>query len=181
MWVEDQDTGAPLLAAGTVTTDGHAHTRVRTVAWLLDEPAHRDVPELILGSLRWLAGIPRKVHAAVGEPVDLRLEVDSTARVDSPADAGQAAAQRVARFALMPTNAALELTPERAGTHVVAGEHLTRTAVAFASVAPAPATDTPPPELEALGGGGHLLPWLLALALALLLLDAWLYHRGRLP
>lgn len=47
VWVEDVLTGAALVR--------RSGDLVHTVAWLLDAPAHRDVPALVLGSLHVLA------------------------------------------------------------------------------------------------------------------------------
>lgn len=102
VWVEDSATGAALVRRGA--------RGIEAVAWLLDDPSHRDVPTLICGSLLALA----------------------------PNDPGPSW-----RSALPPVGSEAEL-------------------VLAAVLDP--------------------FPWalaLLALALAALLVDGWLHHRGR--
>lgn len=50
VWVEDAASGAALVA--------RVGDRVRAVSWLLDDPAHRDVPALVLGALHALVPDP---------------------------------------------------------------------------------------------------------------------------
>ncbi len=96
VWIEDCAQGAALLTARNEDT---APRSIRLAAWLLDDDAHRDVPVLVSGSLRWLAGVleskpstPR-FSAAPVEPTDesgLATADADAPSFDDPTDLGLA-------------------------------------------------------------------------------------------
>lgn len=163
VWVEDRDTGEPLVQAWR--RDGRL--RVAVVDWLLAPATHADVPVLLGSALQLLGGRPAMKLAIAGAPLRLPAVI--------------AAAADCAGEQLLPNDGGYSVQFAAAGAetlHTPAGEVRVMVLPAMAAASGAVADD---PELETRGGDGSLLPWLAALLLLLVAVDAFLFHRGRLP
>lgn len=173
VWVEDLAQGAPLALAERPADGagaGAGAARVRIVQWLLQPATHADVPALLAGALRMLDDRQVRRFAIAGMPTRLPAPHASLPLADALPVDGSYVLPLAARVARDATD-----TTERTAHGSVAVHVLT--APAAASAEP-PAAETPP---DAMGGDGSFVPWLLLLLFALLAVDAFLFHRGRLP
>ncbi|MBL8898619.1 MAG: hypothetical protein JNM84_13365 [Planctomycetes bacterium] len=167
-WVEDLRQGAA-LARATAEARG---PRVEIATWLLEPATHADTPRLLAGALEFLAG-RTEVHLA---PASGALEIASgiAGTASTPAALSLANAGRV-RFA-SARDAARALALPRGSAQVALLEDLS------AGELPAPsALENARAESTSHGGSGRWIAPLLALAFLLLLVDAYAFHRGRLP
>lgn len=132
-----------------------AARRVFVVDWLCAPITHSDVPVLLAGALRALGGRPAAPLPLAGQPCL------AAAPFPLPIAAGT----------LLPVDGALpnHLAPGVARPFAV---QLAGAAVAVPTAPPAPA---------AFGGAGAWAPWACLLLVILLLADAVLFHRARLP
>jgi len=160
-WVIDASTGAPLVASWN-TPEG---ARVACVAWLLAPLGHRDVPILVAGALRLLAGAEIPTTAVAGVPFALPALPGATLACVGPDSftAATADGRRLATFM-------------KPGTYTLEGWFGKRTLTV--SAAPSSAPSAPPERLPD--------PWrlgtaLLVVAVAVAGLEAWWHHRGRTP
>ncbi|MBL8724606.1 MAG: hypothetical protein JNK49_11195 [Planctomycetes bacterium] len=153
-WCIDAASGAPLVQAAAAPAP-----RVEVVAWLLQPATHADVPVLLATALHGLAGRPNAQVAGRGQP----LRVPAVLPVAA------------ARGAILPAEGSLPRHLVEAATTAQAplGPVL--------SAAPVVDPTARPPELAPRGGDGALAGWLFGLFLLLLLVDALLFHRGRMP
>ncbi len=163
VWVEDALSGAPLIASH-ILASGVAEVRV--VDWLLEDPTHRDVPALLIGSLRMLAGVRSDKLVAAGEPTGTRSLSSASAKYS----------HSTAELRVLPSagRARARLAP---GTWRNADAKIT----ALPSVATSPIRTETPVSLETLPGRTDWVLWLLCAALLCIGADLWLYHRGRTP
>jgi hypothetical protein len=162
VWIAD-DAQHEVLAGATVA-DGRC--RVHVVDWLLEPVTHADVPLLLLAALRELASAPGELLALAGQP--LRVP----AGLDAGAEAGEVVDGTVAAAFAAPGRQDLALPAGPRQLHVLADVPAPRAV---------PATAAPVAPTAAVGGTGSLVPWLLLLLFTLLVADAVLFHRGRLP
>lgn len=153
VWVADAVQGGALVAA---SADAQRR-RIQIVDWLLQPVTHADVPVLLSAALRALGDRPELPLAVAGQS----LVVPACFPV--PAVAG----------AVLPVHGGVPLQYAR-GPAAARG---------FEVQLPTPA-ELPRPlpvALASIGGDGGWLLWLLSLLVLLLVLDAVLFHRGRLP
>ena len=162
-WVEDLTQRAVLAAAGAA----NERLRVHLVRWLLEPETHGDVPLLLRAALCHLANRPEPIVAFVGVPLAV------------PAGLAPASGE-------LAEHGALRTVPQQAGamTLGLAGGPLAlQVAEPTAAALVAPAAPEPDGDAatEANEGATALAPWLLALLLLALALDALWFHRGRMP
>src|SRR5690606_10620424 len=167
VWVVDEAQGDALAFAARAP--GGA-PRVRIVSWLLQPATHADVPVLLDTALQVLTGAPRAALAAPGEPVVLAAGLADAAFARG--DGGVVLPAGGRATAVFETRGAhgLDGPAGRAAVHVV-----------DARVPAPPSAAGAGDDLDPRGGSGALAPWLLALLFAVLLAEAILFHRGRLP
>lgn len=172
VWVEDLVQGAA-LARAELSTRG---ARIELVEWLLEPATHGDVPLLLGGALELLA--PDAEHVVLA-PASGALELP----------AGDAGLARTGDVQALPSSGRVRFPSARASVGALelprgSAEVAPLEDLPGASAAPA----TPLAELDAAraespvrGGSGTWIAPLLALALLLCLVDAYAFHRGRLP
>ncbi|MCA8966442.1 MAG: hypothetical protein H6838_13180 [Planctomycetes bacterium] len=169
VWVEDLAQGAPLaLAERPASGDGPA--RVRIVQWLLEPATHADVPALLSGALHLLGARPTELLAVEGAPTRFPAPHETLSIADALPAAGQYVIPLASRVARWTTEKMERSAHGSVAVHVLA----------------APAASAAPPggpeaATAAMGGDGGLAPWLLLVLFAVLAVDAFLFHRGRLP
>lgn len=163
-WIDDAAQAAVLAAA---TVEG-SRQRVHIVDWLLEPLSHADVPLLLATALHQLGGRPGMRIAVEGQPLALPMGLPGVVTSDGVVAMPQHGAASIA-FGTAGVRA-VQLPSGPVTVHV-----LPVTAAVPAEVAANEST------LASFGGSGALAPWLLTLLVAVLLLDAWLFHRGRLP
>lgn len=162
-WVEDIAQRAALAAA----TAADGRMRVHVVRWLLEPETHGDVPLLLRAALCQLANRPGTAVGFTGVPLAVPT--------------GMAPARGE-----LPEHGAMRTVPARAGATTIdtASGPLALQVVeptAPALVAPNPGVPAGAAEPAEQGGATALAPWLLALLVLALVLDALCFHRGRLP
>jgi len=162
-WVEDVRQRAVL--AGASAADGRL--RVHVVRWLLEPETHADVPALLHEALRQLANLPAQSVAVAGEPLALPAGFSSSS--------GALAEHGSLRLVAAAAGTASLTTP--AGTRAVQVVD----GVAPALLAPAPATTADVAAVAEHDGASAFAPWLFALLVLVLVLDAVWFHRGRMP
>jgi hypothetical protein len=163
VWIVDAVQGGALAAASA-----DWRLRVQIVDWLLAPITHADVPLLLATALRELAGGPRSMLALAGQPLAVPAAFGASAQGPAPVDGMLPIAFAAAGAQVVPTAAGARTV------HVLAPEFVDRAASPATSLAP-------PTALDAVGGDGSATAWLLVLLLLVLIVDAVLFHRGRLP
>ncbi|MBK9383456.1 MAG: hypothetical protein IPN34_01330 [Planctomycetes bacterium] len=167
-WVEDLRRGA-VLARAAVDASG---PRVEIVDWLLDPPTHADTPRLLAGALEFLAGFEELLLAPARSSFELACATDAAVRSSS--------AQAIASAGRVRFPSAREAAGALALPHGTA-ELAVLEDLGAPSAAEQPPLDAVRAESAAHGGSGRWIAPLLLLALLLLLVDAYAFHRGRLP
>lgn len=166
VWIEDRLSGAPLVALERARSGA---PRLHVVAWLLEDAHRRDVPRLLAGGLRHLAGVGAPAVLMARVPVPLRLATP----IVEHAPAGP--------VTWLAAPAPVNLQPELPGALALTdafGHPLEASVVAVD--APLVVTAPAAPAASRAGPVRWLVP-LLLLALCGLLVDLYLHHRGRLP
>ncbi|MBK8099872.1 MAG: hypothetical protein IPK26_22450 [Planctomycetes bacterium] len=163
IWVRDEGSGEALVAA---TANGRL--RVFVVDWLLLPESHADVPILLRAALRQLGNWPRVELATEQQPIVLRhglpgaIQIDG---VDLRSDSG------------LTTHAFTG-----SGEHPIVTAAGRRTVHVLPARGPATGVVTAArPPMPALADGNGWLPVLLLVLLLAMLVDVFLFHRGRLP
>ena len=162
VWIADAAQGDALAAAEVV--DGRC--RVHVVDWLLEPVTHADVPLLLVAALRELGNVPADLLAVVGQP--LRLP----AGFGAPTAAGEVVGG---------TSPTVFATAGRQTVAFAAGARQLHVLAPTAAPRALPAVAASPAPTTAVGGSGSLALWLLLVLFSLLVVDAVLFHRGRLP
>lgn len=160
-WVIDAFSGAPLVASW-IENDA---ARVACVDWLLAPLGHRDVPILVAGSLRLLAGADVPAAATVAVPWAFPALPGAAVVCDGP-DA----------FRSTTHEGRVVGTFTRPGTHTLEGWFGRRTLTV--ADAPAPPPTSPPARVPNPWRGGFAV---LVAAVAFIALETWWHHRGRTP
>jgi hypothetical protein len=167
-WVEDLRQGGT-LARASVDQRG---PRVEIAAWLLDPPTHADTPRLLTGALEFLAGFEAVLLAPARGGFEL---ASATADPVRARDALALPHDGRARFASARSAAGALASAHGAAELVLLEDH------AAPSTSEQQTLDATRAESGSRVGSGRWLMPLLLLALLLLLVDAFAFHRGRLP